>query len=138
MKQLFEKPIHSESNTEVSLKQTKKRKQKIPVAIREAIWIKHMGRVFEGKCPTQWCHNTITVFDFHSGHDIPESKGGPTTVENLIPLCARCNTSMSNDYTFHQWNMLSSPVIVGAVAPVPAPPPPPRFTCWLPCWTKIK
>ena len=113
MKQLFDKPIQSESQ------KTKKRKQKIPVAIREAIWIKYMGRVFEGKCPTQWCHNTITVFDFHSGHDIPESKGGPTTVDNLIPLCARCNTSMSNDYTFQQWNLLAKPV---APAPIVLPP----------------
>lgn len=80
------------------------KKEKIPVALREAIWIKNMGRVFEGKCPTSWCLNNITVFDFHSGHDIPESKGGPTTIENLIPLCARCNLSMGAQYTFQEWS----------------------------------
>ena len=63
-----------------------------------------MGRSFEGKCPTTWCHNNITVFDFQSGHNIPESKGGPTTLENLIPLCSRCNLSMGNDYTFDEWS----------------------------------
>jgi 5-methylcytosine-specific restriction endonuclease McrA len=99
----------------------KKRKDKIPVALREQVWIHKMGRVFEGKCPTVWCENTITVFDFHSGHNIPESKGGPTTKENLIPLCSRCNLSMGSAYTFEEWCALSPPVVV-----VPKP----RWICW--------
>jgi 5-methylcytosine-specific restriction endonuclease McrA len=84
-------------------KSSKKRKKQIPIALREQVWLKQMGKVFEGKCPTTWCQNTITVFDFQSGHNIPESKGGPTKLENLIPLCSRCNLSMGNDYTFDQW-----------------------------------
>ena len=86
----------------------KKRKKPIPTALREQVWIHRMGRVFEGKCPTTWCQNTITVFDFQSGHDIPESKGGPTNLENLIPLCGRCNLSMGNEYTFEQWCKVST------------------------------
>ena len=84
------------------------RKAAIPVAFREQIWLRQMGKVFEGKCPTRWCQNTITVYDFQSGHNIPESKGGPTTPENLIPLCSRCNLSMGNRYTFDEWNKLSN------------------------------
>ncbi len=83
------------------------KKKKIPVALREQVWIKQMGKVFEGKCPTSWCQNTITVYDFQSGHNIPESKGGPTTLDNLIPLCSRCNLSMGNEYTFDQWCKIS-------------------------------
>ena len=79
------------------------KKQKIPVAIREAVWIRHCGRVFEHKCLTSWCPNKLTVFDFQSGHNIPESKGGETCVDNLYPICARCNMSMGNRYTFDQW-----------------------------------
>jgi 5-methylcytosine-specific restriction endonuclease McrA len=82
---------------------TPKRKDRIPAALREQVWLKGMGRVFEGKCPTVWCTNTITVFDFESGHCIPESKGGKTVLENLIPLCSRCNKSMSNTHTFDEW-----------------------------------
>ncbi len=78
-------------------------KLKIPKAVREQVWIQNMGKLFEGKCKTTWCNNVITVFDFESGHNIPESKGGPTTLENLIPLCSRCNTSMGNQYTFDEW-----------------------------------
>ena len=88
----------------------KKRKAKIPAAVQEAIWITKMGRVFEGKCLTTWCPNTITVFDYHAGHNIPESKGGDISVENLFPICARCNTSMGDRYTFTEWCAMSPAV----------------------------
>jgi 5-methylcytosine-specific restriction endonuclease McrA len=85
----------------------KKRKEKIPAAVYEAIWTIKMGKVFQGKCLTTWCPNTITVFDFQAGHDIPESKGGPASVENLYPICARCNQSMGDRYTFKEWCAMS-------------------------------
>ena len=83
------------------------RKKKIPIALREATWIKRCGRVFTAKCSTPWCENKMTVFDFQCGHNIPESKGGATAIENLVPICARCNLSMGNSYTFDQWALLS-------------------------------
>ena len=49
----------------------------------------------------------INVFDFHVGHDKPESKGGTLDVNNLKPICARCNLSMSDNYTIKQWDELS-------------------------------
>ena len=79
------------------------RKATIPKALREQVWISKFGKSFEAKCFTPWCQNRITVFDFQCGHDIPESKGGPTILSNLYPICARCNMSMSNVYTFEQW-----------------------------------
>ena len=85
----------------------KYRKKHIPVALREAVWVKHMGKAFSAKCKTTWCPNILTVFDFQSGHDIPESKGGPTTLENLVPICGRCNQSMGNRYTFQEWCKLA-------------------------------
>jgi hypothetical protein len=81
----------------------KKYKTRIPKALREQVWILHMGRTFEGKCKTIWCKNIITVFNFESGHNIPESKGGSTTIENLIPICGNCNKSMGNTHTFDEW-----------------------------------
>ena len=94
-----------------------KRKQTIPVAFREQIWLRQFGKVFEGKCPTTWCQNTINVYDFQSGHNIPESKGGPTTPENLIPLCSRCNLSMGNRYTIDEWNKLGKAPPLSSIAP---------------------
>lgn len=87
----------------------KKRKAKIPKAVREQVWLTHMGNVFEAKCKVVWCTNTITVFDFQCGHNVPESKGGKTDVSNLIPICARCNNSMSNQYTIDEWNKKFAP-----------------------------
>ena len=86
-----------------TIKECPKRKEKIPVKLREEVWVSKMGRVFEGKCPTTWCSTNITVFEFESGHNIPESKGGATTIENLVPLCPRCNRSMGSKFTFDEW-----------------------------------
>jgi 5-methylcytosine-specific restriction endonuclease McrA len=84
-------------------------KQKIPKALREQIWLRDLGKKYEGKCRIVWCENKMTVFDFQCGHDIPESHGGQTILENLVPICSRCNLSMSNTYTIKQWNQLSKP-----------------------------
>jgi hypothetical protein len=84
------------------------KKRRIPKALRESLWIQTNGRVFDAKCGTPWCINRINAYDFHAGHKVPESKGGPTTLENLIPICARCNLSMGNKYEFQEWSSLSS------------------------------
>ena len=90
-------------------------KAKIPVALREQVWISKMGKVFEAKCYTTWCQNKISVFEFECGHNIPESKGGSTNLENLVPICPRCNKSMGSSHTFTEWCAKYSP-----------PPPPPQ------------
>ena len=51
-----------------------------------------------------WCSNNVNVFNFHVGHDIPESKGGTEDISNLKPICDRCNLSMGNQNTINKWN----------------------------------
>jgi 5-methylcytosine-specific restriction endonuclease McrA len=88
---------------------TKKYKKKaIPKALREQVWIQKVGNTFQTKCCVQWCENQINAFNFQAGHNIPESKGGATTVENLIPICDRCNCSMGDRYTIDEWNQLGA------------------------------
>ena len=77
----------------------KKKKRTIPNAIREQVWIRHNLKNFEACCYIYWCTNSIDVFNFHVGHDIPESKGGTLDLNNLYPICGKCNRSMSNNYT---------------------------------------
>ncbi len=97
------------------------RKQRIPAALRQQVWLQRMGRIFEHKCSTTWCSNIITTFDFECGHNIPESKGGKTDISNLIPICRNCNGSMSNTYTFDEWcSKLGSPSVC---IPEPMSPP---------------
>jgi len=88
-------------------RQKKKYKKKnIPKAIREQCWIQNFGEKFKSECYVHWCKNDINVFDFHVGHDQPESKGGALAVSNLKPICARCNLSMSNNYSIQEWSDL--------------------------------
>jgi 5-methylcytosine-specific restriction endonuclease McrA len=96
-------------SSEEDAKPVKRRKETIPRALREQVWIHTAGRRFEVKCPVQWCKNTINVFDFHVGHNIPESKGGTLALQNLKPICSRCNLSMSSNYTIESWNELVIP-----------------------------
>jgi hypothetical protein len=90
------------------------KKKPIPTALREAVWIVKCGKVFEHKCLVTWCPNTINVYDFQAGHNIPESYGGPTNIDNLIPICSRCNNSMGDRYTIDEWN-----AILGSQLPPP-------------------
>lgn len=100
----------AKANQKAPPQKQKYKKQKISAALREQVWIQHSGRVFERKCMVAWCKNTITVFDFQCGHDIPESKGGATDITNLYPICGKCNLSMSNTYTLKEWSALYTAV----------------------------
>lgn len=101
------KQIKKQNNCKRKKQKKKKEKYKkatIPKAVREQCWLKVFGESFKEKCYIDWCNNEITVFDFHVGHDKPESEGGTLNIDNLKPICARCNLSMSNNYTIKQWN----------------------------------
>ncbi len=87
----------------------KKHKDKIPKALREQVWIQTIGNKFTSKCPVKWCKNKITPFDFHVGHNIPETKGGTLDINNLKALCSRCNLSMNSQYTIDEWQKISQP-----------------------------
>ena len=79
-------------------------KHKIPKALREQVWLVKVGPTFQTKCKVLWCTNKMNVFDYQCGHNVPESKGGKTTLDNLIPICSRCNVSMGSQFTINQWN----------------------------------
>lgn len=83
-------------------------KKRIPKAIREQVWIFYNGRKFSKKCYVSWCKNVIDVFNFHVGHNKPESKGGKLVIKNLRPICSRCNHSMGNRYTITKWTKIGN------------------------------
>jgi 5-methylcytosine-specific restriction endonuclease McrA len=93
----IEKDIHKSPHTY---------KEPIPKRIRELVWTTNNGETFSHKCYVTWCDNTINVFNFQVGHDIPESKGGTIDIDNLKPICTSCNLSMSNKYTITEWSKL--------------------------------
>lgn len=79
-------------------------KKTVPTALKQAVWKRHFGNVFEHKCPVEWCPNTINVFNFHAGHNVAASRGGETSLENLAPICANCNLGMGDRFTIDEWS----------------------------------
>ena len=85
------------------------RRKNIPKHIKTLVWNKYVGSsVAEASC--MCCREAkITCRSFHCGHVIAESKGGNMTINNLRPVCADCNLSMStrsmNEFTqeFFGW-----------------------------------
>ena len=84
-------------------------KTRIPKALREQLWIRKVGKVFCSPCKIRWCENEMNVFDYHIGHNIPESRGGTLHWNNLIPICARCNLSMGSQFTIYDFNKIVCP-----------------------------
>jgi 5-methylcytosine-specific restriction endonuclease McrA len=75
-------------------KEDKPKKKTIPKALKASVWITYIGKdIGATKCP---CCNTheITQLSFDCGHVIAEALGGKTTLENLRPICSKCNKSM--------------------------------------------
>ena len=99
-------------------KRIKYRKANIPKALREQVWLQTFDKVYEHSCYIEWCNNIINVFDFQVGHDIPESKGGKLTINNLKPICSRCNLSMGNNYTIKEWQKFNGDTISNSRKPV--------------------
>ena len=54
----------------------------------------------------------MDVFNFHVGHNIPESKGGDMVLENLRPICQGCNLSMGSQFTIDEWNVFGKPAVI--------------------------
>lgn len=72
----------------------KPKKATIPKAVRVACWNHHIG-VDQGQtvCPIG-CGNIISSNNFQCGHIHAEANGGSVHLDNLIPICQTCNTSM--------------------------------------------
>ena len=82
-------------------------KQRVPAALREAVWVRHNGRAYDAECAVRWCETALTPFSFEVGHNLPESRGGTLDIDNLRPICALCNRSMGSTYTIDQFSALA-------------------------------
>ena len=71
-----------------------RQKKTIPKILKDLTWQTWVGdHISKTKCLCCGI-NDIKMNSFHCGHVISEADGGPTTVENLRPICATCNLSM--------------------------------------------
>ena len=75
------------------------KKEIIPKCVKNCLWINYFKDSRVGVC--QCCkRETITWGNFHAGHIVAEAHQGKTALDNLIPLCALCNTSMGTTNVF--------------------------------------
>jgi hypothetical protein len=75
------------------IKQSKPKKS-ISASLRQKVWNQHIG-LSVGETLCKCCNtNIISQLRFHCGHVIAEACGGETTLENLRPICEKCNLSM--------------------------------------------
>ena len=71
----------------------KKKKEKIPSAVKNVLWYKYFADSISGKC--QCCKvENISKAIFDAGHIVSESAGGLVELSNLRPICRVCNSSM--------------------------------------------
>jgi len=80
------------------------KKAKLRTNLRLNVWKKYIGEMASSKCTIPWCRNQISIFDFHCSHNIPESKGGPKDINNLRPICKKCNLQMGRNWTIDLWS----------------------------------
>jgi HNH endonuclease len=85
------------------------KKVHIPRSLKNVVWITYCGEVYNYKCSVTWCTTVMTPFNFEAGHNIPESRGGLTNLDNLRPICSTCNRSMGNRYTIDEYSLLYEP-----------------------------
>jgi 5-methylcytosine-specific restriction endonuclease McrA len=87
-----------------SLSTSVNKRRKLPYGLRNNVWTKYNGEVFNAKCYVDFCEQIVNPFTFEVGHDIPVSKGGSDSINNLRPICRNCNNSMSNNYTIAEYS----------------------------------
>jgi len=82
-------PYQESTNNKVRYK-----KKSIPLVLKRRLWSKYFGEQ-NGIATCPCCKlSQISTFSFHCGHIISERNGGTLILDNLIPLCQSCNSSM--------------------------------------------
>ena len=86
--------IVSQPPNQLRIEKEKYKKKSIPVVLKRRVWDRYFGeKNGVAQCPC--CKlSQISTFSFHCGHIISEKKGGTLVLDNLIPLCQSCNSSM--------------------------------------------
>jgi hypothetical protein len=70
------------------------KKKSIPLVLKRRLWNKYFGEQ-NGIALCPCCKlSQISTFSFHCGHIVSEKNGGLLILDNLIPLCQSCNSSM--------------------------------------------
>jgi len=100
-------------------------------AVKSSCWKRWHGNLGVANCFV--CQDTeLRMDNFQAGHITARSVGGADTVQNLIPICSKCNQSMGsqNLYDFKRQNFPDTPWPEqkgGSTSPPPPVPPSPPY-----------
>jgi len=84
------------SSTTTNIPRPKYAKGKITQAVKIACWNTYIGKTI-GATNCLCCKNIeITQHNFECGHVIAECDGGTLAIDNLRPICNKCNNSMGS------------------------------------------
>ena len=70
---------------------------------RQLVWEKTNGEEYKAECYAGCGVTLKCMTGWEMGHDEPKSKGGTDDLDNLRPICLKCNRQMGNRYTIEQW-----------------------------------
>ena len=70
----------------------------IPQKVKYDLWENYFGKNYNDQtCPV--CEQTkISIIHFEAGHIIAAANGGDDTLDNLRPICEKCNRSMGTEH----------------------------------------
>lgn len=87
----------------------------IDKVLQEKTWQKEYGACTSGKCPIFNCQKILAKNVSNSwqcGHIISHNNGGPTTIDNLRPLCTPCNRTMNDtDWDDYENELMRNDII---------------------------
>jgi len=86
--------IPKQQHQEPTNNKVRYKKKSIPLVLKRRLWNKYFGEQ-NGIATCPCCKlSQISTFSFHCGHIVSERNGGLLILDNLIPLCQSCNSSM--------------------------------------------
>lgn len=79
-----------------------RKKKNISKSLSDSVWVKHMG-LDSARAYCIICNNNIISRisgnnKFHCGHIQSEANGGDIDINNLLPICGICNSSMGTTH----------------------------------------
>ena len=75
---------------------TNKKKNYIPKKLKIDVWNRYIGKNKRNTICVCCNITEIDITNFHAGHIISEKNEGLINIDNIIPICTLCNTSMSS------------------------------------------
>lgn len=87
-------PMEVDNEIETIKKTTRNRKATIPKSLKIDVWDYYIGEKIGASVCMCCSKEKIIASHFECGHVISEFNGGTVCIENLRPICSKCNKSV--------------------------------------------